>query len=167
MPSSISGGVPSSAIVMLTGEAGPGGANVALSSDTASVVPPASVAIPAGAYSTTINVPTLSVSTSTPATVTGTLNGVTAQAHFTLTPQAPPTSITLNPSGLPFNGWYGSSGTVTIATPQSTDEELALTSSNPNVALVNNFVTIPAGATAGGFCIQAYPVSTSTPVTMR
>jgi hypothetical protein len=63
-------------------------------------------------------------------------------------------------------GNAGSSGTVTIAAPQSVDLQLALSSSNPAVAFTNNFVTIPAGVMAGGFLVFTQPPVTPTTVTI-
>jgi len=92
-------------------------------------------------------------------------NGVSAQAQVTLTPQLPPTSLTLSPTSTIGTG--GSSfGTVAIASPAPSDEILQVTSSNPAVAQVNNGVMIPAGVTRGGFNIFTTSVTVQTLVTI-
>ncbi|HJS24111.1 MAG TPA: hypothetical protein VJ751_07145 [Pyrinomonadaceae bacterium] len=84
---------------------------------------------------------------------------------MTLTPQQPPSSLTLSPTST--TGTGGSSfATVTITSPSSTDEVLQVTSSNPSIASVPNSVLIPAGSTTGGFNIFTTSVSVQTVVTI-
>jgi hypothetical protein len=162
-PSTITGGASPTAIVMLTGQAPAGGASVTLSSNSASVNPPPSVFVNPGQFSTSFALPTGSVSANTTATVTASWNGAVKSSGVTLTPQAAPTGVTLSPTSTVGTG--GSSfGRVTIASAQSTDTTLQLTSSNPAVASVNNGVTIPAGTTAAGFNVFTTHVATNTVV---
>ena len=164
-PSSITGGAQPTAIVMLTGQAPPGGATITLSSDSPAVTPPASAFIAPGSFSASVSLPTSPVSAPTTATVTASWNGTTAQAPVTLTPQAQPASLTLNPTSTVGQSG-GSFARVTIASPQSADLALPVTSSDPSVATVPSTVTIPAGATAGGFNISTAAVTTQTVVTI-
>jgi hypothetical protein len=164
-PSSITGGAQPTAIVMLTGQAPPGGASVTLSSNSPAVTPPASVFIAPGSFSVSVSLPTTAVSAPTAATVTASWNGTTMQAPLTLTPQAQPASLTLNPTSTVGQSG-GSFATVRIASPQSADLALPVTSSNPAVASVPSTVTIPAGATAGGFNIFTTAVTSQTVVTI-
>ena len=160
-PSTISGGAQPQGIVMLNGQAPAGGAVVSLSSSSASVSPPASVVVEAGSFSASFPISTSPVTTNTTVTVTASYAGAFSQAQVTLTPQSPPTSITLSPASTTGSG--GSSfATVTIASPSSTDQVLQVASSNPSVASVPNGVTIPAGSTTGGFNISTTAVSTQT-----
>jgi hypothetical protein len=92
-PSSITGGAQPGAIVMLAGQAPPGGAIIALSSDSAAVTPPPSVFVDAGSFSVSFPLETNSVATTTTATVTATWNGAAASAQLTLLPAVAPTSI--------------------------------------------------------------------------
>jgi hypothetical protein len=164
-PSTISGGATPQGIVMLKGQAPAGGALVSLSSNSPMVNPPASVTIEPGGFSASFPIPTSPVNANTVATVTANYNGVAAQAQVTLTPQQPPASLTLSPTST--TGLGGSSfGTVTVASPSSTDQILQVTSSNPAVASVPSGVVIPAGSTAGGFNIFTSSVSTQTVVTI-
>lgn len=164
-PSTISGGAQPQGIVMLNGQAPAGGAAVTLTSNSGSVSPPASVFVDAGSFSTSFPISTSAVTANTTATVTASYGGVSAPAQVTLTPQQPPSSLTLSPTST--TGLGGSSfATVTVASPSSTDEILQVASSNPAVASVPSGVTIPAGSTTGGFNIFTSSVSAQTVVTI-
>jgi hypothetical protein len=164
-PSTITGGVRPGGIVMLNGQAPPGGAVVSLSSNSPAVSPPSTVTVAPGDFSVSFPIATSAVTTNTTATVTAAWNGLSTQAQVTLTPQQPPTSLTLNPTSTVGAG--GSSfGTVTVASPPSADLILPVTSSNPAVASVPGSVTIPAGSTTGGFNIFTTSVSVQTAVTI-
>jgi hypothetical protein len=167
-PSSISGGAQPTGIVMLTGQAPPGGASVTLSSNSPAVNPPASVFVPPGSFSVSFSIPTSSVSANTTATVTASWNGVSMEAPVTLTPQQPPASLTLDPTSVV--GQSGSSfGLVTIASPLpfgGPAQTFALSSSHPAIASVNNSVQIPAGSDRGGFNVFTSAVSVQTVVTI-
>jgi hypothetical protein len=164
-PSTIGGGAQPGAVVMLTGQAPPGGATVTLSSNSPAVTPPPSVFVNPGNFSTSFALPTNNVNANTTATVTASWNGVSTQAQVTLTPQPAPTSFTLNPTSTVGTG--GSSfGRVTIASPRSTDTIFQLTSSQPTIAQVPGSVMVPAGVTAGGFNVFTTQVTTQTVVTI-
>jgi hypothetical protein len=163
-PATISGGAQPQGIVLLKGQAPAGGAVVSLSSNSPMVSPPTSVTIEPGGSSASFPIPTSPVTANTTATVTASYNGVAAQAQVTLTPQQPPTSLTLNPTTT--SGTSGSFALVTVASTSSTDEVLQVASSNPSIASVPSGVTIPAGSTTGGFNISTTAVSTQTVVTI-
>ncbi|HEV8638181.1 MAG TPA: hypothetical protein VG370_28545, partial [Chloroflexota bacterium] len=164
-PSTISGGAQPGAVVMLTGQAPPGGATVALSSNSPAVSPPASVFVNPGDFSVSFPLQTNRVTANTTATVTASWNGVSTSAQVTLTPQPPPTSLTLDPTATVGTG--GSSfGRVTIASPQATDTTLQLASSHPTIAQVPGSVIVPAGVTAGGFNVFTTQVTAQTVVTI-
>lgn len=164
-PATISGGAQPQGIAMLNGQAPAGGAFVSLSSNSPFVSPPASVMVEPGSFSASFPIPTSSVTANTTAIVTANYNGASSEAQVTLTPQQPPSSLTLSPTST--TGTGGSSfGVVTIASPSSTDEVLQVASSNPSIASVPNGVTIPAGSTTGGFNIFTTSVSVQTVVTI-
>jgi len=163
-PSSLTGGASAGGIVMLNGVAPAGGAIISLSSDSPAVKPPASVTVAAGEPSVSFPVPTSAVSATTTATVTATWTGGSAQAQLTLTPQAPPGSITISPTTT--DGTNGSSGTVTLASPADHDVQLMLSSSNPSVASVPPFVTVPQFAGGGSFVITTSNPPAPTTVTI-
>jgi hypothetical protein len=164
-PSAISGGAQPQGIVILNGQAPSGGAFVSLSSNSPLVTPPASVTIAPGSSSASFAIQTSPVTANATATVTANYSGAAAQAQVTLTPQQPPSSVTLNPTSTTGTGG-GSFATVRVASPSSTDEILQVTSSNPAVASVPNGVMIPAGSTTGGFNIFTTAVSAQTVVTI-
>lgn len=164
-PSSITGGAQPWTIVMLTGQAPPGGAIVALSSNSPAVTPPPSVFVDAGSFSVSFPLQTKSVTTTTTATVTAAWNGASVSAPVTLLPAVAPTAISLSPTSTV--GLGGSSfATVSIAASQSTDTMFQVVSSNPAVASVPNGMMVPAGTTRGGFDIFTSSVSADTPVTI-
>jgi hypothetical protein len=151
-------------IVMLEGQAPPGGAVVSLSSSSPAATPPATVTVPAGVESTSVAFPTSMVNQDTPVTITATWKGVTVQATTTLVPQPVPTSLTLDPSTT--SSTSGSWGRVTAADPRSEDVTFSLSSSHPDLALVPSEVSVPQYAAAGAFIISTRAVSTRTLVTI-
>jgi hypothetical protein len=164
-PTSMTGGVPASGVVMLNGQAPPGGAVVTLSSDNPAVSPPSQVTVTPGSTSVSFDIPTSAVTTNTSATVTASWNGVSTQSQITLTPQQPPASLTLNPTAVV--GTNGRSlAMVTIASPTTSILNLPVTSSNPAVAFVPNNVRIAAGVTVGDFDIFTGTVTAPTVVTI-
>jgi hypothetical protein len=163
--SPITGGVATSLIVMLNGAAPPGGEIVSLSSSSSAANPPKTATVAAGDQSVTIDVPTSAVTSNTTVTLSATLNTRTVQTQLTLTPQAPPASLTVSPNPVS-QASSGSFGTVTIASPLSSDLTLPLTNSNPSAATIPNAVTIPAGSTTGGFNIITPFTSTTTTTTI-
>jgi hypothetical protein len=164
-PSIINGGAQAGAIVMLTGQAPPGGAAVALSSNSPAVSPPASVFVDPGSFSVSFPLPTNSVTMNKIATVTASWNGTSTTAQVTVTPQPAPASIVLDPSSTVGTGG-GSFATVAIASAQSTDTIFQVTSSHPSIAQVPNSMMVPSGVTRGGFNIFTTGVTTQTLVTI-
>jgi hypothetical protein len=163
--SPITGGVATSLIVMLNGAAPTGGEVVSLSSSSSAASPPKTATVAAGDQSVTVDVPTSAVTSTTTVTLSATLNGKTVQTQLTLTPQAPPASLSISPNPVS-QASSGSFGTVTIASPLSADLTLPLTNSNPSAATIPNAVTIPAGSTTGGFNITTPFTSTTTTTTI-
>src|SRR5205823_6339568 len=137
---------------------------VSLSSSSPAVQPPATVTVPAGVESVSFTATTRQVSANTPATITATWRGASVQGTTTLTPQPPPTSLTLDPTLT--TGSNGSNGRVTAADPRNGDVTFSLSSSRPDVAQVPTSVMVPQFAAAGGFIISTTPPSTRTVVTI-
>ena len=163
-PSTATGGTAIGAIVYLNGIAPPGGAVVSLSSSSSAAQVPATVTVQSGQPTVQVLIPTSAVGSTTAVTITASWHGVSSQTQVTLTPQQQPASITLSPTTT--TGTNGSSGTVTIAAPASTDLQLPLTSSDTTLATVDAAVTIPAGSTTGGFLVftRTPPATTRTVV---
>jgi len=164
-PMTISGGTAAGGIVMLNGQAPAGGATVSLSSNSPAATPPSTVVVPTGSYSTSITVPTTSVTQTTHATITASWNGVTVQSQITVTPGPAPTSLTLFPATT-VGGQGSVDGTVTIGAAASVDQFLQVTSNNSAVLpFLSNSVTVPAGSTRG--FIQILPAAVSATTLVR
>jgi hypothetical protein len=96
-PSTVAGGNPSTGTVLLSGPAPAGGSVVALASSlTTSATVPVSVSIPAGSTSGTFTVTTLALSTTQTATISASLNGLTASAVLTVTRVLPAGNATFD-----------------------------------------------------------------------
>src|ERR671910_1609179 len=90
-PASAVGGNTSEGTASLTSAAPSGGAVVTLSSsNTSAATVPASVTVPAGAFSATFTVSTASVTASTSLTISGAFGGTGRSATLTVTPPPPP-----------------------------------------------------------------------------
>ena len=165
-PTTTSGGVPESAIVMLNGQAPAAGAVVSLSSSSPAVNPPATVTVAAGSPSASFAMPTSDVTTSTPVTITASWNGSSVQSQVTVMPAPKPTSLTLFPATT--TGASGSvQGSVSIASTASFDQSLQVRSNNAAVLpFLSSSVTIPAGSTRGAIQILPRSVSQTTVVTI-
>jgi len=163
-PSKITGGTTAGGFINLNGLAPAGGATIGLSSDSPLVSQPKFVTVPAGNAGVGFSIPTSTVSAPTTATVTATWQGVAFTAPITLTPQTPPSSLTLDPTTT--TGFQGASGTVSLGSTTDTDVQIILSSSNPAVASVPQSVTVPAFAAAASFFVSTTPVSTTTTVTI-
>ena len=164
-PSQMTGGFDLPVIVMLSGQAPAGGTVVSLASSNPSLVNvPTNVTVAAGDFSLSFNVPTGAVTTPTAVTISASLNGSTVQSQVNLTPQHPPASLTLDPTVASAPG--GSSGTVRLASPATSDTLLFLSSSNPAVASVNSAVMVPQGSLTGGFMVNVPVLTNTTTVTI-
>ncbi|HET9180966.1 MAG TPA: hypothetical protein VFP59_02440 [Candidatus Angelobacter sp.] len=162
-PTTFNGGIQVQAIAMLNGVAPANGAAINFSSSSAAVQVPAVGTVAAGSPSLVFQIPTNTVSASTPATITATYNGQSVQTQITLTPQGQPASISLSPASV--TGTAGSLGVVTVASTATTDQIFSLSSNNPAVTLPST-VLIPAGSVHAGFTINTSQVSTQTLVTI-
>ena len=162
-PTTFNGGIQVQAIAMLNGVAPANGAAINFTSSSPAVQVPAIETVAPGSHSVVFQVPTANVSASTPATVTATYNGQSAQTQITLTPQGQPASLTLSPTSA--TGTSGSFATVTVASAASTDQIFSVSSNNPAVTLPST-VLIPAGSVYSGFNINTSQVSSQTLVTI-
>jgi hypothetical protein len=165
-PVALSGGTPASVWVDLPGPAPAGGAVVSLSSDSPSVIVPATMTVPAGVWSASVPVTTTGVAAPGVATITATYNGGSQQATITVTPPLSPASVTVNPISRIGSDPGNAAGLVNIATASAYDQTFQLTSSNPAVAAVPATATVSAGSLAGGFPITTSAVAATTIVTI-
>ena len=146
------------------GLAPPGGFLVNLSSSSPAAIVPATMTIPAGAGGDQFPIRTTSVAKTTIVTITAQAGGATANWQLTLTPPPAADSFTLDP----VETASGSRGIVRIplASILGHDQLVQVTSSNPQVASVPAFATIPASTEFGVFTIATAVVATRTVVTI-
>ncbi len=168
-PTSVVGGNASQGTATLTSAAASGGAVVTLSSSNTSVATvPASVTVAAGATSVTFTVSTVSVTTSTPATISGAFGGATRTATLTVMPPAAPaalSAVSVNPTSV--TGGTSSQGTLTLTSAAPAGGfAVSLSSSSTAAATVPASVSVAQGATSAIFAIPTSAVTTSTPVTI-
>jgi hypothetical protein len=168
-PASVVGGNTSEGTASLTSAAPSGGAVVALSSsNTSAATVPASVTVPAGAFSATFTVSTASVTASTPVTISGAYGGATRSATLTVSPPAAPAAlatVTVNPTSV--TGGTSSQGTVTLTSAApSGGLVVSLSSSNSSAATVPASVSVAQGTTSATFGIPTSAVTTSTSATI-
>jgi hypothetical protein len=171
-PASVVGGNTSQGTASLTSAAPSGGAVVTLSSsNTSAATVPASVTVPAGAFSATFTVSTAAVTASTSLTISGAFGGTTRSATLTVTPPpAPPppaslSTVAVSPASV--TGGASSQGTVTLTSPAPAGGfAVSLSSSNTAAATVPAGVSVAQGATSATFAIATSAVTASTPVTI-
>jgi hypothetical protein len=169
-PASVVGGTTSEGTASLTSAAPPGGAVVTLSSGSPSAATvPASVTVPAGAFSATFTVSTASVTASTSATITGAFGGVTRSATLTVTPPPPPigpASLSVSPATV--EGGNPVTGTVFLSVGAPAGGlVVSLSSSNTAAATVPATMIVHGGLSSGTFPVStvAGPVTRTTTIT--
>ncbi len=163
-PNRLTGGLSTTGIVQLDGNAPNGGVIVALSSSDPAVTVPASVSIAPQTQSASFNAPTSIVTINTSVTVTATLGADNRSAVVDVL-YASLTSLGLAPDSLV--GGNPSTGTVGLDRPATgAGVPIALSSSNPAVASVPATVTIPAGAAFVNFTVTTARVAVITNVTI-
>ncbi len=146
------------------GLAPPGGFVVNLSSSSPSAIVPPTMTIPAGAGGDQFPIQTTAVTKMTIVTITAQAGGATANWQLTLTPAPAPDTFTLDP----VETASGSRGIIRIPLSSMVghDQLVQVTSSNPQVAMVPAFATIPASTEFGIFTITTAAVTTRTVVTI-
>ncbi|MEO8265678.1 MAG: hypothetical protein ABI706_09240 [Ilumatobacteraceae bacterium] len=141
-----------------------GGFVVNLSSSSPSATVPATMTIPAGAGGDQFPIHTTPVTKLTIVTITARAGGVAANWQIRLTPPPAPATFSLDP----IDTASGSRGIIQIplASILGHDQLVQVTSSNPQVASVPPFATIPASNDFGSFIISTSAVTTRTVVTI-
>ncbi|MBX3119524.1 MAG: SBBP repeat-containing protein [Fimbriimonadaceae bacterium] len=163
-PNVLTGGLTTTGIVQLDGNAPNGGVVVALSSSDPAVQVPATVTITGQTQSASFSAPTQIVAINTSVTVTATLGADNRSAVVDVL-YASLTSLGLAPDSLV--GGNNSTGTVGLDRPATgAGVPIALSSNNPAVAAVPATVTIPAGAAFVNFTVTTARVSAITNVTI-
>ena len=162
-PAAVTGGSSATGTVTLSGPAPAGGTQVALSSNNAAAMVPASVTVAAGQASATFTVTTLPVASSTSATISASASGATRTATLTVGPPVP-TSLGMSPAAV--TGGGASTGSVTLSGPAPAGGVQVALSGNDAAASVPASVTVPAWQTTATFTVTTTPVANSTAVTI-
>jgi len=150
-PAQVSGGVSSVGTITLSAAAPPEGVTVALSSSDPSATVPGSVTVPGGQTSTTFTVQTVSVVTSTVATLSCSLNGVTVKTTLTVNP---PTLALVGTDFSQIVGGNSGNGSVTLSGTAPAGGIVVNLSSNNGSLTVPQSVTVAAGASSTQFVYQ-------------
>lgn len=150
-------------VVWLDGPAPAGGVTITLSSSDPAAQPPSTVQVAEGSSSSnTFIIKTTQVATTTVATISAALNGVTKSENLTITASSSSVGLkklTLSPSSMR-GGSTSTSNWLWLANPApSTGATVQLTSSNPAVAGVPASVVVAPGATSASFSITTSPVA--------
>ena len=161
--SSVLGGNPSSGTVTLNMAAPSGGTVVSLVGNSSSAQLPATVTIPAGAASATFSFTTSPVSTATPVSLTGTLNGLSASGSVIVNPS---TLLTLAVSPATVVGGHSSQGSVTLTSPAPSGGATVTLASGNAAATVPASVFIAAGSRTAPFTVMTTPVTATTSATV-
>jgi len=158
-PTELVGGVSSKGTVQLDGPAGEGGEVVTLASSDPSVSVPASVTIPQGKSDITFTATTSPVTTQLAVTITATDGSRTKTATLVVNPPSL-VSISMSPDSIPSG--KTSTGTVELNGAAPTGGIVVTLSSNSNLAMLPQTVTIPAGQNGVKFTLTAGTVTSKT-----
>jgi thermitase len=153
-PAVVAGGQNATLTVRLTMPAPAGGVQVSLGSDASQASLPASVIVPAGQSSASVQVATSPVTQRVRVTLTAALNGAQSSATLTVNPPAP-MSLTLSPSTVP----GGRSATATVFLNASAPPGglwLRVSHNNPNRVWTPSQVYVPAGTRSVQFTVYTY-----------
>ena len=164
-PTSVTGGTPATATVLLSGPAPAGGAVVTLASSYVAVATvPATITIPEGATSGTFTVTTLPQTYSTAVSISAAYHGLTQSATLTVTVAAVLSSIGVSPSIL--QGGGSATGYVYLTTTAPSGGAVVVLSSSSGAANVPASITVTAGLSSASFSIATTSVTAQTAVTI-
>jgi hypothetical protein len=164
-PRVVASGDPVTVNVGLTAPAPPGGATVALHSDSAALVLPATVFVPAGSGVAPIKTNVGAVPAVTMVTVTATLGGATVSGPFEIDPSRVLTGLAVGPTTT--DGTKGATGGVSISVAADGNTyAVALQSSNPAVASVPASAGFLNGQSSTTFPVSTTAVTSATNVTI-
>ncbi|GIV02542.1 MAG: hypothetical protein KatS3mg015_1372 [Fimbriimonadales bacterium] len=160
----VTGGQTGTGIVQLLAAAPPGGLVVNLSVDTAAVIVPPTVTVPAGSKTATFPVTTFPTHVSLEATIVASLNSFGQKAKIIVLPPVV-FSTTVTPRQV--QGGNGATFRVILSGQAPPGGYLVrLFSSHPNVASMPATVVVPAGATFVDVPVTTFPVQQSVDVTL-
>ncbi len=165
-PGSVAGGGTAGVSVLLTAPAPTGGATVALSGGSTAFPVPASIVVPAGQLSASVNVVATAVTASTPLTLTASYNGTSKTANVTVVTVVLPNLTSV--SVLPATVAGGASAVVSVvlsAAAPAGGATVALSSSSAAFPVPATLV-VAAGVKTASITVQTTTVTASTPVTI-
>lgn len=157
--SSVSAGAVAKFAVGLLRAAPYGGIVVSLTSNSACVVPPASVTFAAGVESQAVSVPTYSVSSAQTVTLTASAEGVSKSATL----MVKPVSFNLTLSPVSVMGGKNSDGVVRLSSSPGSTVTASISCASSLVGVPAS-VTFAKGVTAASFPITTKGVAVDTPV---
>ena len=164
-PTSVPGGISTSGMVVLNGNAPTGGVSIlTLSSSPGVATVLASVMVPAGSNSASFTVTTASVTSAKAVSITASYGGTVQSANLTVQP-IQPASVRLNPTVVA--GGVKSSGIVVLnLNAPKGGLTVTLKSNASTVASVPTSIKIPAGSNSAPFNVATVAVASSTDVTI-
>jgi hypothetical protein len=150
---------------VLTASAPPGGATVAMASDSPALAVPATVFIPGGSGSVQFTATAGTVTAATIVHVSESLGASTLTGQLEIDPVRALTSLALNVASV--DGALGTTGGVSVSIPADGNTfTVKLSSSNPAIAAVPSSVGFLSGQTSVGFNVTTTRVTTATTVTI-
>lgn len=161
-PVSVIAGNKTTATIWLV-SAAPGDISVQLTDNSPYVETPASVIVPSGSTSASVQVPTLPRTVTTVATLTATLGSVSKTASLTMTPSPYLSSLGISPKTV-YGGWPVT-GTLNLASPAPAPVRIN-TSDNKDVATTPASVVIVKGVQSANFTVTTVDVTANTAVTV-
>lgn len=159
-PASVAGGTSVEATLELNGPAPTGGQIVFLSSSTGAVTPPASITIPAKAAAFSFLLKTTAVNTSTPTSLTASVNSVSLTGSVTVLP-AGVSSVIVQPT---VQGGTSEEVGVYLASPAGPSGVTVSLSSNNSALVTPASIKFPSGYSSYWYVQKTSGVSTSTAV---
>ncbi len=163
-PNNVVGPTSSTGTVTLASPAGSGGAIINLtSSNILLAAVPASVTVPQGSTTATFPVTTLSVLTTSLATLSASYSGAVVATGLTINPRPHPlTGITISPTTI--QSGKTATGTVTLGGPAGAGGVVINLISSNDIVTVPLSVTVAQGATSASFTATAGKVAKNTTV---
>jgi len=158
----VQGETPLLGRILISRPAQAGGITVALSSNSPSVIVPASMTVPEGVGIASFPIQTTAVASTTAATITASLGGNSVQTTVTILAPTTPTisSLSLRPTSV--QGGLSSQGTVTLDSVAPAGGAILTLFSTSNAVGMPATVAVPEGETSASFAITTSPVTSTT-----
>ena len=165
-PPTVADGDSSVCTIDLSGPAPTGGAAVSVTSSSSVFGVPATVTVPSGAISTTMNTSTSTATGSQSTTITASYGGITQTASVSATPPVSTSGLTCTLPTISGTQYMASSSTATctvkLTSASGAPQSYALSSSAATLTVPAS-VRVPAGATSATFTATAGTITSGTP----